>query len=296
MDTTPPAADSPPAEDAHERLWTPWRMRYVGGGAKEEGCVFCSRLAAADDVESLILHRGEQAFVIMNLYPYNTGHVMLVPNAHVASPEALDTATAGELAALAGPTLRALRRALGCHGFNLGINVGAVAGAGVADHLHQHVVPRWQGDANFMPILAATMVLPELIPVTYAKLRAELTRELTGDRSVTWLLLDGAARRVLTGADCGLPRTTANDEEAVWQAAALAATSAAGAQPELLGWAGDARAGQPALVALAMHIPPEAGADPRPGWRWTPVEQVTGQDESVLARTRLLLSSEGTPQ
>src|SRR5690606_12213301 len=120
-----------------------------------------------------IVHRGESAFLIMNLFPYNTGHLMIVPNEHVASPEAASEAAIQGMAALLPPTLRALRRVLTCDGFNVGFNIGDVAGAGVAGHLHQHIVPRWKGDANFMPILASTMVLPELIPVTYAKVRAE---------------------------------------------------------------------------------------------------------------------------
>jgi diadenosine tetraphosphate (Ap4A) HIT family hydrolase len=139
-------------------------------------------LAADNDVASLILHRGEHAFAILNLFPYNTAHLMLVPNAHVASPVDAPPEALTEIALLLPPTLQALSRALGCQGFNVGLNVGAVAGAGMAEHLHQHVVPRWTGDANFMPIVAATMVLPELLPVTYAKVRAELERELRGWR------------------------------------------------------------------------------------------------------------------
>ena len=154
-------------------------MRYVGGGVKEDGCVFCNRLAADDDVATLILHRGERAFVILNRYPYNTAHLMLLPNVHVASPEETPAGALIELALLLRPTLRALRRALTCHGFNIGVNVGSMAGAGIAEHLHQHVVPRWTGDASFMPVIASTMVMPELLPVTYAKVRAELERELT---------------------------------------------------------------------------------------------------------------------
>src|SRR5687768_14347984 len=138
-----PATDPSDLPTSPTRLWTPWRMRYVGGGAHEAGCVFCNRLAAADDLPSLIVHRAARAFVILNLFPYNTGHLMLVPNVHVASPEETPAATLADLALILQPTLRALRRALGCHGFNVGFNVGAVAGAGVADHLHQHVVPRW---------------------------------------------------------------------------------------------------------------------------------------------------------
>ena len=141
-------------------------MRYVGGQAGEEGCLFCNRRAGGDDVRALVLHRGERAFVIMNLFPYNTGHLMLVPNGHVASPEAAEPAALTELATLLPPALRALRRVLGCDGFNVGLNVGAVAGAGVADHLHQHVVPRWPGDQNFMPIIGRTKTLPELLADT----------------------------------------------------------------------------------------------------------------------------------
>ena len=153
-------------------------MPYVVDGGARAGCIFCNRLDEEDDVGSLILHRGDRAFVIMNLFPYNTGHVMIVPNEHVSSPEIAESESLAAVAALEGPVLRALRRSLSCDGFNLGLNVGAIAGAGVTDHMHQHVVPRWVGDANFMPILASTVVLPELIPVTYAKTRAEIGREL----------------------------------------------------------------------------------------------------------------------
>src|SRR5215218_11088086 len=181
-------------------------MRYVAGADHEEGCIFCNRLAEEDDVQSLILHRGEHAFVIMNRYPYNTGHLMIVPNAHVASPEDADPEVMREMAELRAPLLRALRRALSADGFNLGLNVGAPAGAGVADHLHEHVVPRWQGDANFMPILASTMVMPELIPVTYAKLRAELAAErASGDRATDLVIVDDRKHVLVNGAG-RLPR------------------------------------------------------------------------------------------
>src|SRR5688572_16674807 len=184
-------------------------MRYINGADREEGCIFCNRFAEHDDVQSLILHRGQRVFVIMNLYPYNTGHLMIVPNAHIASPEDGDPDAMREMAELRSPVLRALRRALSPDGFNLGLNVGAPAGAGVADHLHEHVVPRWLGDANFMPILASTTVMPELIPVTYAKLRAELSRELTGRDTVTSLILSGDGQTVLVDAAGSLPMTSA---------------------------------------------------------------------------------------
>lgn len=227
------------------RLWTPWRMRYVGAGAAEQGCLFCNRYAASDDIRSLILHRGDRAFTIMNLFPYNTGHLMLVPVAHVASPEDVDGRTLREMADLLPPTLRALRRVLRCDGFNVGFNVGADAGAGVADHLHQHLVPRWEGDANFMPILAATMVLPELIPVTYAKVRAELTRELASTTAVTLATVSHdlvAVLAIRTDDGWRLPVATPLDGEPLWRSAVRAAAELTGDQAEVVGWSGPTRA------------------------------------------------------
>ncbi|CAA9529818.1 MAG: FIG049476: HIT family protein [uncultured Thermomicrobiales bacterium] len=231
-------------------------MRYVGGGGAETGCLFCTRLAADDDVRSLIVHRGERAFAILNLFPYNTGHLMLVPNDHVASPEGADPAAMTEIAALLPPVLRALRRVFGCDGFNVGLNVGNVAGAGVADHLHQHVVPRWTGDANFMPILAATMVLPELIPVTFAKIRAELGRELAPPGT------QPAVVAVLLSADHGgvflpspgdrLPSAPAGHGEPLWRAAVRALGDDA-PSAELVGWAGPTRATPGGVAALAFR-------------------------------------------
>src|SRR6478735_696021 len=208
-----------------ERLWTPWRMQYVGGGPAEDGCVFCNRLAGDDDVDALILYRGKRAFLIMNLFPYNTGHLMIVPNQHVASPEELDDETQFEMALLVPIVLRAVRRALNPGGFNVGMNLGWVAGAGIAAHMHQHVVPRWSGDANFMPILANTKVLPELIPVTYAKIRVEIEREISNHAGdVTLIALDLERNSILADAITGngalhLPRFSASSDEAVWKTA-----------------------------------------------------------------------------
>lgn len=222
-------------------------MRYVAGGAKEEGCIFCNRLAAEDDVSSLILHRGERAFVIMNLFPYNTGHVMIVPNAHVSTLDELPREANLEMADLRRQVVRALRRALQPEGFNLGLNLGAVAGAGVQDHLHEHVVPRWQGDANFMPIIAATMVMPELIPVTYAKLRAELEREIHGVSEVI-LLAESADGAELLLEERALPRARAAANEPVWQAASRTLQALGVSDIELLGWAGSRNAGRAPAV------------------------------------------------
>jgi len=200
-----------------ERLWTPWRMSYIGGETKEDGCIFCNRLQKSRDIESLILHRHEHSFVIMNLYPYNTGHIMLVPNQHASDPAQLDPAALSEMGALLPTLTNSLRRALGCQGFNVGLNIGAIAGAGVEAHLHQHIVPRWQGDANFMPILASTMTIPELIPVTYAKLRAEIARELTGSNVVRFVLLDSGSERVLLH-NGKVPEAAANPDQQAIQA------------------------------------------------------------------------------
>ncbi|MEX2425492.1 MAG: HIT domain-containing protein [Thermomicrobiaceae bacterium] len=157
-----------------ERLWTPWRMRYVSGESRDASCIFCTRPAIDDDVEALILHRSAHAYVIMNLYPYNSGHVMVVPYQHAPDLTELPGEINHDLWDLIPWVTTALKRVLRCDGFNIGLNLGGVAGAGVSEHLHIHVVPRWEGDANFMPILANTMVLPELMPVSYAKIRAEL--------------------------------------------------------------------------------------------------------------------------
>lgn len=233
-------------------------MRYVGGGGRESGCIFCNRLAATDDAASLIVYRDADVFVIMNLYPYNTAHLMIVPNEHVASPEAASTAALARLGSLQGPVMRALRRVLGCHGFNVGINVGDVAGAGVAEHLHQHVVPRWTGDANFMPILAGTTVMPELLPVTYAKIRAELQRELAPaarpDREVVRALVTTDAGEIVLDAGpsgAQLPSSKGGGDVPLWRTALDGAARFA-AEPEITGWAGDTFTGpiQPAILAM----------------------------------------------
>jgi ATP adenylyltransferase len=221
----------------HERLWTPWRMRYINGQAKEDGCIFCNRLRDTNDVASLILHRGVHSFAIMNLFPYNTGHIMILPNKHAADPSELDPETLHEMADLLPILTRALRRVLNCEGFNVGINIGTVAGAGVAEHLHQHVVPRWLGDANFMPILASTTAIPELIPSTYAKVRAEIAREVGGDdRLKVLLLLDDDRHAVLQYAD--LPVVKPIGDESLWRAAMDPFRSWV-TELEVAGWAGD---------------------------------------------------------
>lgn len=270
-------------------------MRYIGGDAREDGCIFCNRLRAENDVESLILHRGSNAFVIMNLFPYNTGHVMIVPNQHVADLGALAVDAAIDMALLAPRVTRALRRVLACAGFNLGLNIGDVAGAGVAAHLHQHVVPRWTGDANFMPILASTMVIPELIPVTYAKLRAELQRDLTGDATCHIVATDkdGDAVLLRNGA---LPMATAGVDEPVW-AAALHLLRPAVAEAQITGWAGSARADDEAgPMGLTIQV---AGKPLDPAWSFVSLDaarrDATPTARAILRQAQTNRAPRGTP-
>jgi ATP adenylyltransferase len=159
--------------DPLQRLWTPWRMAYIKDpSGTQSGCPFCvlPERDAADDREALIVHRGQLVFVILNAYPYNPGHLMSVPYRHVAEYDALSAQELNEMNVLCQRAVRALRAASGPHAFNIGLNVGAVAGAGIADHIHQHVVPRWGGDTNFMPVIGQTRVLPELLEETYDRL------------------------------------------------------------------------------------------------------------------------------
>jgi ATP adenylyltransferase len=253
------------------------------GGAREEGCIFCNRLRADDDVAALILHRGGRAFVIMNLYPYNTGHVMVVPNEHLASPEEAGEETTIELAALRAPVLCALRRVLAPDGFNLGLNIGAVAGAGVTDHFHEHVVPRWQGDANFMPILAATTVMPEAIPVTYAKLRAEIAREIEGATGATMIVLTATGAEVLIDADGNLPWATALAGEPLWKTLLVEASRLGAHDPEVLGWASHSgsRGAREAMVIRATF---PAEARPCEAGRVVSVDQFAGGDGREIVR------------
>ncbi|HUZ76714.1 MAG TPA: HIT domain-containing protein [Chloroflexota bacterium] len=154
-----------------EHLWAPWRLSYIKG-AKEEGCIFCTRIQRSSDQEDLILHRGESAFVILNAFPYSNGHLMIVPNLHTDALELLPEATMADMSRLLQRSVRALKAALSPGGFNIGFNIGRCAGAGVPGHVHQHVVPRWDGDTNFMPVLADTAVMPELLQQTWQALKA----------------------------------------------------------------------------------------------------------------------------
>jgi len=161
-----------PGQEHMDYLWSPWRFRYVSEGVKGEGCVFCevAHRDSAHDREHLVLHRGRFSFVLLNLFPYTTGHVMVVPYAHVPYLADLDAATLSEMMELARRTEAALKASYRAEGYNLGMNLGQCAGAGVADHLHLHVLPRWTGDSNFMTVVGETRVLPEDLLTTYDKL------------------------------------------------------------------------------------------------------------------------------
>jgi len=153
-------------------LWSPWRFHYVSEGVKKGGCVFCEKAAAdrSRDRENLVLYRGQSNYILLNLYPYTTGHAMVSPYAHVARLADLDAESLKEMMTLAQRLEAALASAYSPEGFNLGINLGRCAGAGVADHVHLHFLPRWFGDSNFMTVVGETRVQPEDLATSYDKL------------------------------------------------------------------------------------------------------------------------------
>ncbi len=176
-----PVPEMVPAEafagvpDGLERLWTPHRAAYLGGENKPVGddaaaCPFCRAAAADDDAAHLVVARGTRVFALLNLYPYNSGHLMVLPYRHVGDITELDAQETAELGSLTQTAVRVLRDVYQAQGFNLGVNQGTAAGAGIAAHLHQHVVPRWTGDANFMPVIARTKTLPEILADTRERL------------------------------------------------------------------------------------------------------------------------------
>jgi ATP adenylyltransferase len=221
-------------------------MQYVGGRSATE-CVFCAALDAPETVDSLMVHEGDQCFVLMNLYPYTTGHLMILPKRHLASLSDLDDVTNGELLRLAALMTEVAQPVLRCDGFNLGLNLGSAAGAGIVGHLHLHLVPRWIGDANFMPVIGETMVLPELLPVTRARLRAELETKLAA-RDAGLELVAGAVpyvssrgtialRRSKTG-DIVVPKGHIEPSETAAQAAIREVREETGLDARITGWLG----------------------------------------------------------
>ena len=158
---------------ANFRIWAPWRLAYVKDASKdiEEECIFCAKPAQDDDEANLIVHRGERSFVILNLFPYTNGHLMVAPYAHLGRLQELGSETLAEMMALAQRSMDRLEQVYEPHGYNVGLNQGRVAGAGVEHHIHMHVVPRWGGDTNFMPVIADTKVMPQSIEQSFAALK-----------------------------------------------------------------------------------------------------------------------------
>lgn len=162
-----------------ERLWAPWRLELIES-EKPEGCIFCRFFAERDDEKNLVLGRSASSYVVLNKYPYNNGHLMVIPAAHHAALEELDDHAYDDLQRLLRISIRVVREVYTPDAMNVGMNLGRAAGAGIADHLHWHVVPRWNGDTNFMPVLAETRVLPEHLQAAWKKLRPAFDRALAG--------------------------------------------------------------------------------------------------------------------
>jgi ATP adenylyltransferase len=158
---------------ASKRIWAPWRLPYVKDASKDSDgeCIFCAKPAEDDDEANLIVHRGERCFVILNLFPYTSGHLMVAPYEHLAKLQELGAETTAEMMALAQRAMVVLEEKYDPHGYNVGVNQGRVAGAGYEGHIHLHVVPRWAGDTNYMPVLADTRVMPQSLEQSYEALK-----------------------------------------------------------------------------------------------------------------------------
>jgi ATP adenylyltransferase len=153
-----------------DHLWSPWRYRYVSKEGPANGCIFCAKAAGTNDRENFILYRGAHTFALLNIFPYTGGHLMVAPYRHIATLEEADPATLSELMSVTRTAEKNLRAVYRAPGYNIGMNIGECAGAGIAGHIHMHVLPRWPGDANFMTTVAETRVLPEDLNTTYDKL------------------------------------------------------------------------------------------------------------------------------
>jgi ATP adenylyltransferase len=155
-----------------KEIWAPWRMEYILANNKEhDGCFLCEKAAQSNDEENYVLYRSQHNFVILNAYPYNAGHLMVVPYRHGGNMDELTADEMSDHLLIVSKSLTALKKAFEAQGFNIGMNIGKVAGAGVTDHLHTHIVPRWEGDTNFMPVIADIKVVPEGLKATYDKLK-----------------------------------------------------------------------------------------------------------------------------
>ena len=161
-------------EEKMERLWAPWRVEYIRQSKDDKGCVLCAAAARSDDEDTLVIHRGTHNFIIMNRYPYSPGHLLVAPYLHTANLDVLNGEAGAEHLEFIRLSIQILSKATHADGFNIGLNLGRVAGAGLDKHLHTHVVPRWQGDSNFMPVVADTRVISESLTSMYSKLRETL--------------------------------------------------------------------------------------------------------------------------
>ena len=170
-------------EPWYKVLWAPWRMKYIQSASESiGGCIFCIAPSMRDE-EALIVYRGRRAYVILNKYPYNTGHLMIVPYRHVPSIEDLNSEELLEISEMIKASLKALREVYKPHGFNVGVNIGEAAGAGVAGHVHVHIVPRWKGDSNFMLTVGGVKVLPESLDATFKKVKPAIEKALMEEQS-----------------------------------------------------------------------------------------------------------------
>jgi len=161
-----------------KRLWASWRMKYISSADKQPGCAFCEALKKEDSEENLIVHRGKNSLIILNKYPYTSGHLMVAPLAHVANIEELDAETGNEIFQLITRSTTTLKKIYRPEGFNIGANLGQAAGAGIPGHLHFHIVPRWNGDTNYMSTIGEIRVIPEDIEVTYKRIKEQLQNSL----------------------------------------------------------------------------------------------------------------------
>ncbi len=153
-----------------EQIWAPWRIKYIMM-EKPEGCILCDKPGQSNDIQDYILYRGKYNFIMLNSFPYNPGHLMIAPYRHISSPEGLNHEELHEHYEILSRSIGILRQAFHPQGFNIGMNMGKVAGAGIDDHIHTHIVPRWQGDTNFMPVLSDIKVIPEALAETYDRLK-----------------------------------------------------------------------------------------------------------------------------
>lgn len=164
-----------------QRLWAPWRMQYLKQANKTEGCFLCEKAASDQDSTNYVVYRGEYAYILLNAYPYSNGHLLVAPYQHAATLQELDDACLFECMKLIQKGTDLLTRAMHPEGFNIGFNIGKAAGAGVADHIHAHIVPRWVGDTNYLTVVGETRTIPEMLDETYCRLRAVLKAESQAD-------------------------------------------------------------------------------------------------------------------